>query len=78
MYAMAEIDPGRFRGSFGGDDVEFCSALLREENVVALPGACFGAPGYVRVAFCAPAPVLEEAAARLKAFCLRHASPSGG
>jgi tyrosine aminotransferase len=73
MYIMVRLDLDRFRGSSGiSNDVEFCSILLREENVVVLPGACFGAPGYVRIVYCAPPHVLEEAATRLTAFCRRH------
>jgi tyrosine aminotransferase len=70
MYIMIKLDLDRFSNVAG--DVEFCSLLLKEENVVLLPGSCFGAPGYVRIVYCAPPAVLEEAADRMKAFCFRH------
>lgn len=33
------------------DDVRFCS-LLQKQKILAVPGRGFGAPGYVRLAFC--------------------------
>jgi aspartate aminotransferase len=45
----------------GGDDLAFV-ALLREENILAVPGRGFGRPGHFRLAFCAPATVIEKAA----------------
>jgi tyrosine aminotransferase len=70
MYIMIKLDLDRFSSVAG--DVEFCSLLLQQENVVLLPGSCFGAPGYVRIVYCAPPAVLEEAADRMKAFCVRN------
>lgn len=44
------------------DEVEFCS-ILREERILAVPGRGFGAPGYIRLAFCVPESVIEGSAA---------------
>ena len=43
------------------DDVQFCS-ILQEERILAVPGRGFGAPGYIRLAFCVPETVIEGAA----------------
>ncbi|BCO08328.1 aspartate aminotransferase [Desulfolithobacter dissulfuricans] len=43
------------------DDVEFCG-LLQEEKILAVPGRGFGAPGYIRLAFCVPDDVIERSA----------------
>ena len=43
------------------DDVAFC-ALLQEEKILAVPGRGFGAPGYIRLAFCVSENVISGAA----------------
>lgn len=43
------------------DDVEFCK-LLQEEKILAVPGRGFGAPGYIRLAFCVDDAVIEKSA----------------
>lgn len=43
------------------DDVEFCT-LLQEEKILAVPGRGFGAPGYIRLAFCVDNAVIEKSA----------------
>ena len=65
MYVMVGLPEGT-------DDVEFAQALLNEELLFVLPGSCFGIAGFVRIVFCAPAPVLAEACDRLTAFCKRR------
>jgi aspartate aminotransferase len=47
------------------DDVEFCS-LLQEEKILAVPGRGFGAPGYVRLAFCVDEEVIAGSADAFK------------
>ena len=42
------------------------------ENVFALPGSCFQAPGFVRLVCCAPVDVMAEAVKRIRAFCERR------
>lgn len=71
MYAMIRIRIDRFNETVQ-NDVDFAKLLLQEENVIVLPGICFGMPNAFRVVFCAPIPVLQEAADRIQQFCLRH------
>ncbi len=47
------------------DDVEFC-ALLQEEKILAVPGRGFGAPGYIRLAFCIDEKVIAASADAFK------------
>ncbi|RUM37764.1 MAG: pyridoxal phosphate-dependent aminotransferase [Desulfobulbus sp.] len=47
------------------DDVEFC-ALLQEEKILAVPGRGFGAPGYIRLAFCIDEDVISLSAEAFK------------
>ena len=71
MYVMIRIDTAVLRVK---DDIDLAQRLLEEENVVVLPGACFGMPHYIRAVYCAPPAVLNEAARRIVEFCQRHAS----
>ncbi len=43
------------------DDVQFC-AILQQERILAVPGRGFGAPGYIRLAFCVPDTVISGSA----------------
>lgn len=70
MYVMVRVDVDLLADV--ADDVEFCSKLLAEESVVALPGQCFGVRNFVRVVFTAPKDKLEVAYARIRDFCARH------
>ena len=70
MYAMLRVDPAQYTDL--GSDVEWCAALLREENVMLLPGTAFEAPNFVRIVFCAPVGVLREVFGRVGRFCERH------
>ena len=47
------------------DDVEFC-AILQEEKILAVPGRGFGAPGYIRLAFCIDEDVIAGSADAFK------------
>ena len=47
------------------DDVEFCS-LLAQEKILAVPGRGFGAPGYIRLAFCIDKEVIARSADAFK------------
>jgi len=47
------------------DDVEFCR-LLAEEKILAVPGRGFGAPGYIRLAFCVDEDVIARSADAFK------------
>jgi tyrosine aminotransferase len=71
MYAMVHIRLPYFNDEIR-NDVDFMKLLLQEENVFVLPGTCFGFPDSFRMVFCAPTPVLTEAAHRIYQFCRRH------
>jgi aspartate aminotransferase len=47
------------------DDVEFCG-ILQEEKILAVPGRGFGAPGYIRLAFCIDEKVIAASAEAFK------------
>jgi len=47
------------------DDVDFCT-LLQEEKILAVPGRGFGAPGYIRLAFCVDEKIIAAAAEPFK------------
>jgi len=71
MYVMVGVDVSMFRDI--EDDRDFSQKLLNEELVYVLPGACFHAPGFFRVVFCAPEDKIRVAVDRMRAFCIRHA-----
>lgn len=48
------------------NDVVIFKRALQEENLMVLPGSCFSAPGYIRLALCQPTPLIKEACHRLK------------
>lgn len=43
------------------DDVKFCS-ILQEEKILAVPGRGFGAPGYIRLAYCTDDSIIKASA----------------
>lgn len=63
MYIMIKV--------FGSDDT-FCQKLLQEESVFCLPGQAFSAPGYIRIVLTLNEKVMEEAAHRIREFCIRN------
>lgn len=67
MYCMIKIDLASLSIS---DDTSFCKQILEAQNLVLLPGACFGCSGFVRIITCPRDPgVLREAFARIAEFC---------
>ena len=34
------------------DSAEFCTQMIREAAVAAVPGSCFGSEGYIRLSYC--------------------------
>jgi aspartate/methionine/tyrosine aminotransferase len=65
FYVFADIS------SFGVSSVEFATRALQEAGVALLPGTDFGAngEGFVRLSFASSESRLDEALARLQAFC---------
>jgi aminotransferase len=53
---------------FGLGSDEFCTRMIREAKVAAVPGSCFGAEGYIRLSFACSDADLEEGLNRLAAF----------
>lgn len=70
MFIMVRVNMSLFQGI--RNDVEFASALAKEESVIVLPGTAFGTPNWLRVIFAAPSSLLEEAWDRIEDFCARH------
>jgi aspartate aminotransferase len=48
------------------DDILFCS-YLQEQKILAVPGRGFGAPGYMRLAFCVDEDIISRSADGFKA-----------
>jgi aspartate aminotransferase len=48
-----------FPKSLEEDDVAFVN-VLKEENILTVPGSGFGGPGYFRIAYCVPDDVIER------------------
>ena len=58
------------------DDMEFVS-MLKEENILTVPGSAFACPGHFRIAYCTSQNVVEKSLpgferAMQKAQCIRH------
>jgi aspartate/methionine/tyrosine aminotransferase len=70
MYCMVHIALDQFP-QFEAD-VEWVQALLDEQQVFVLPGACFTMPGYFRAVLCAPEAMMRDAARRMTLFCDKH------
>ena len=47
---------------------EFCSRLIREGKLAAVPGSCFGVEGYLRLSYCYSEEALKKGLDRLEAF----------
>jgi len=53
---------------FGMDSGTFCTRMIKEGKVAAVPGACFGAEGYIRLSYCYADSELEKGLDRMEAF----------
>ena len=63
FYAFFDV-----RGTKIPDDVEFCTRLLEEKFVAAVPGAAFLAPGFVRMSYACSEDDIREGLRRLAEF----------
>lgn len=53
---------------FGMTSDEFCTRMIREAGVAAVPGSCFGTEGYIRLSYCNSDAELAEGLNRLESF----------
>ena len=53
---------------YGLDSATFCTRMIQEGGVAAVPGACFGAEGYIRLSYCYGDEELKTGLDRLEAF----------
>ena len=53
---------------FGMDSAEFCTRMIREGAVAAVPGSCFGSEGYIRLSYCCSDADLEKGLDRMAEF----------
>ncbi|KAF9611565.1 hypothetical protein IFM89_033569 [Coptis chinensis] len=71
MFVMVKIDTSLLEDII--DDIDFCTKLAKEENVIVLPGIAVGLKNWLRITFAIESPRLQDALRRMKAFCDRHA-----
>ena len=67
FYAFLDVREAMKHKGFD-QDADFATALLEQQEVAAVPGSGFGAPGYLRISFATSLDHLNQALARLKAF----------
>ena len=53
---------------YGMTSADFCTRMIREGKVAAVPGSCFGAEGYLRLSYCVSDETLKTALDRMEAF----------
>ena len=53
---------------YGLDSGTFCTRMIREGKVAAVPGACFGAEGYIRLSYCYSDAELQKGLDRMESF----------
>ena len=53
---------------FGMDSAAFCTRMIREGKVAAVPGSCFGADDYIRLSYCYSDGELKKGLDRMEAF----------
>ena len=53
---------------FGMDSAAFCTRMIEEGKVAAVPGSCFGAEGYIRLSYCYSDEELEKGLDRMEGF----------
>lgn len=63
FYLLCDIS------SFGLSSDDFCNQLLEKELLAAIPCACFGAEGNIRLSYACSEENIREAVKRLSSFC---------
>ena len=53
---------------FGIPSGEFCTRMIKEARVAAVPGVCFGAEGFLRISYCTSDAELKKGMDRMEAF----------
>lgn len=53
---------------FGMDSATFCTRMIREAAVAAVPGSCFGSEGYIRLSYCCSDEDLQKGMDRMEGF----------
>ena len=53
---------------FGLSSWDFCTKLIQEGKVAAIPGSCFGCEGHIRISYCYSDEELKTGLDRLEAF----------
>lgn len=53
---------------FGMDSAEFCTRMIKEAAVAAVPGSCFGSEGYIRLSYCCSDDDLRKGMDRMEGF----------
>ena len=56
---------------FGLNSEEFCTRMIKEGKVAAVPGSCFGAEGFIRLSYCYSDEELKKGLDRMEAFIKR-------
>lgn len=62
FYVFADIR------KFGLSSDEFCTRLIQQGRLAAVPGSCFGTDGYIRLSYCYDDGELQRGMDRLEAF----------
>ncbi|GHJ88241.1 hypothetical protein NliqN6_4643 [Naganishia liquefaciens] len=70
MYLLLGVDIKHFPEF--PSDVEFCSALVQEQNLFCIPGESFSIANHMRLVLAAPSNVLQDSCERLREFCAKH------
>ncbi len=53
---------------YGLDSASFCTRMIREAGVAAVPGSCFGTEGYIRLSYCCSEEALKTGLDRMEGF----------
>lgn len=62
FYVFVDITP------FGIPSDEFCTRMIQEAKVAAVPGTCFGVEGYIRLSYCCSDEDLKKGMDRMEGF----------